>query len=331
MKKFIACLVVLTAFSFTLPAQDTTKTPSGSWQIITAQGTPANREDCGFVEVNDHFYLLGGRGIKTVDVFDPATSVWTHKGNTPFEMHHFQAVAYKNKVYVVGGMTGGYPHEKPLENIYIYDTQTDQWQKGPAMPAGRLRGSGGTVIYKGKVYLVGGIQDGHFEGTVTWMDEFNPETGTWRTMPDAPRGRDHAHAVIIGSKLYFAAGRRTSGKTNEVIQLTIPEVDVFDFKTNRWTTLPSTQNLPTLRAGGTAVAFKQMLVVMGGESSTQVPSHSEVDAFDTKSGTWIKLPHLVTGRHDTQAIVYKNKIYIAAGAPKRGGGDDQNTIEVFTQ
>jgi len=331
MKKFTAAVIVLTALAFSLFAQDTTKATSGSWQIITAQGEPVKREDCGFVEVNNHFYLLGGRGIKTVDVFDPATNVWTHKGNTSFEMHHFQAVAYKNKIYVVGGMTGGYPHEKPLENIYIYDTQTDQWQKGPAMPAGRLRGSGGTVVYKGKIYLVGGIQDGHFEGTVTWMDEFNPETGTWRTMPDAPRGRDHAHAVVIGNKLYFASGRRTSGKTNEVIQLTIPEVDVFDFKANRWTTLPSTQNLPTLRAGGTAVAFKQMLVVMGGESSTQVPSHSEVDAFDAKAGTWIKLPHLATGRHDTQALVYKNKIYIAAGAPKRGGGDDQNTIEVFTQ
>jgi len=331
MKKFTACLLTLAAFASTLFAQDSAKTAPGNWQMITAHGEPLKREDCGFVEVNDRFYLLGGRGIKTVDVFDPATNVWTHKGNTPFEMHHFQAVAYKNKIYVVGGMTGGYPHEKPLEDIYIYDTQTDQWQKGPAMPAGRLRGSGGTVVHKGKIYLVGGIQDGHFEGTVTWMDEFNPETGTWRTMPDVPRGRDHAHAVVIGSKLYFASGRRTSGKTNEVIQLTIPEVDVFDFKTNRWVTLPSTQNLPTLRAGGTAVAFKQMLVVIGGESSTQVPSHSEVDAFDTKAGTWIKLPHLVTGRHDTQAIVYKNKIYIAAGAPKRGGGDDQNTIEVFTQ
>ena len=331
MQKFTACLTALLASAFSLFAQDTTKIAPGNWQMTTTQGEPAKREDCGFAEVNNHFYLLGGRGIKTVDVFDPATDVWTHKGNTPFEIHHFQAVAYKNNIYVIGGMTGGYPHEKPLENIYIYNAKTDQWQKGPAMPVGRLRGSSGTVVYKDKIYLVGGIQDGHFDGTVTWMDEFDPETGIWRTMPDAPRGRDHAHAVVIGHKLYFAAGRRTSAKTKEVIQLTIPEVDVFDFKTNHWTTLPSTENLPTLRAGGTAVAFKNMLVVMGGESSTQVPSHNEVEAFNTKTGNWTKLPHLITGRHDTQAIVYKNKIYIAAGAPNRGGGNDQDTIEVFTQ
>src|ERR1700755_870210 len=105
MKKFTTCLAILTVLAFTLFAQDTSKTKAGNWRIITAQDAPAKREDCGFVEVNKHFYLLGGRGIKTVDVFDPATNVWMHKGNTPMELHHFQAVTYKNKIYVVGGMT----------------------------------------------------------------------------------------------------------------------------------------------------------------------------------------------------------------------------------
>jgi N-acetylneuraminic acid mutarotase len=329
MMKFIALLPIFLCAITISHAQDTTKTGTSGWQILKTQGEPAKREDCSFVEANKHFYLLGGRGIKTVDVFDPKTNTWENKANTPVELHHFQAVVYKNNIYVIGGMTGGYPHEKPLENIYIYNIEKDTWQKGPTMPAGRLRGSGGTVIYNGKIYLICGIQDGHFDGTVTWMDEFDPETGTWRTLPDAPRGRDHFHAVIIGHQLYCAAGRRTSGKTNEVIQLTIPEVDVFDFKTETWKTLPASQNLPTLRAGGTAVAWKQKLVVIGGESATQKESHHEVEAFDTKTGTWTKLPNLVTGRHDTGAISYKNKIYITAGAPNRGGGNDQSTIEVL--
>lgn len=163
------------------------------------------------------------------------------------------------------------------------------------------------------------------------MDEFDPETNEWHTMPDAPRGRDHFHAVVIGSRLYCAAGRRTSGKTNQVIQLTIPEVDVFDFKSQEWTTLPASQNLPTLRAGGTAVAWKQKLVVIGGESATQVESHHDAEAFNPNAGKWTKLPGLITGRHDTGALCYKNKIYIVAGAPKRGGGNDQSTIEVFNR
>src|SRR5260221_7672209 len=147
------------------------------------------REDCSFVEVNGLFYLVGGRGVKPVDVFNPKTNLWLHKHITPIELNHFQAVAYKNYIYVVGGMMGKFPHETPVENIYIYDTNKDEWQKGPQMPPGRLRGSGGTVVYKNKIVFVCGIRDGHYDGTVSWMDEFDTETGQWRILPDAPHAR----------------------------------------------------------------------------------------------------------------------------------------------
>lgn len=135
--------------------------------------------------------------------------------------------------------------------------------------------------------------------------------------------------MVIGHQLYCAAGRRTSVKTNELIQLTVPEVDVFDFKTRAWRTLPAAQNLPTPRAGTTAVVWKEKLVIIGCESIAQKESHHEVEAFDPKTAIWTKLPNLATGRHDTGAVSYKNKIYIAAGAANRGGGPDQNTIEVL--
>jgi len=329
MKKLILFLLTITCAVELSNAQDTAKSNASGWKIITTQEEPVKREDCAFVECNGHFYLLGGRGIKPVDVFDPGTNTWEHRKNAPLELHHSQAVAYKNNIYVIGGMTGGYPHEKPLENIYIYNTANDEWQKGPAMPAGRLRGSGGTVIYNGKFYLVCGIQDGHFDGTVTWMDEFDPETNAWRTMPDAPHARDHFNAVIIGHELYCAGGRRTSAKTKELMQLTVSEVDVFDFKNQVWKTLPVSESLPTPRAGCTALNWKQKLVVIGGESITQIESHHEVEAFDLKKGKWTKLPGLITGRHDTGALCYKNKIYIVAGAANRGGGPDQSSIEVL--
>jgi N-acetylneuraminic acid mutarotase len=95
--------------------------------------------------------------------------------------------------------------------------------------------------------------------------------------------------------------------------------------------LPANQNLPTVRAGCAAVNYKNMLVVIGGESAAQTASHHEVEAFDTKTGTWAKLPELATGRHDTGALTYKNRIYIAAGSANRGGGPDQNTIEALGQ
>ena len=329
MHKLIYCFIVF-LFPLFSEAQGTAKsTNKTGWQIIHAQGAPDKREDCSFVEANGLFYLIGGRGIKPVDVFDPAINTWQAKGITPVELNHCQAVTIKNSIYIIGAMSGGYPHEKPLENIYTYNTQTDAWKKGPPMPIGRLRGSGGCVVYKGKIYLVSGIQDGHYDGTVNWMDEFDPATGQWRTMPDVPHPRDHFNAVLIGHKLYLAGGRRTSAKTKQVTQLTVPEVDVFDFKKQTWETLPASENLPTMRAGCAAVNYKGMLVIIGGESVTQNESHRDVESFDTKTGVWTKLPSLFTGRHDTGALTFKNRIYIAAGSANRGGGPDQNTIEVL--
>ncbi len=314
-----------------LQAQDKTGSTNNAagWKIIATKNQPEKREDCGFVEADGKFYLLGGRGIKHVDVFDPSTNEWTQKKATPFEMHHFQALTYNHEIYVVGGMTGGFPHEKPLDNIYIYNLKNDEWRKGAEIAAERRRGSGGAVVYNNKIYLVCGIQDGHYTGTVTWLDEFDPATQKWQQLKDAPHARDHFNAAVINHKLYLAGGRRTSFKTKELVNLTVQEVDVYNFKNRVWKTLPAKDSLPTARAGCTAITYKGKLVVIGGESKTQESSHHDVEAFDTKEETWQTLPPLITGRHDTQAIFYKNKIYMAAGSANRGGGPDQSSIEVL--
>lgn len=324
MRLLVFILLVQTCFIGNVTAQT-----QPCWQILKVKGAPVKREDCGFVEVSGQFYLIGGRGVLPVDVYNPASKIWIHKESTPFEMHHFQAVAFKEEIYVMGGMTGNFPHETPLDHIYIYNPKIDAWRKGVEIPQNRRRGSGGTVVYRDKIYLIGGIQDGHFEGTVSWMDAFNPSTQKWETLKDAPHARDHFHATIIDDKLYVSGGRKTSFKTKQVVDLTIAKIDVYDLKSKQWITLPSTLNLPTQRAGCTTVSYKNQFFVIGGESITQEVSHRNVEAFDVNKYIWTSLPSLVTGRHDTQSLVYKNKIYIVAGSANRGGGPDQSSIEVL--
>ncbi|MDB5011864.1 MAG: Kelch repeat type 1-containing protein [Daejeonella sp.] len=325
--KRLLVFILLVQASFTIG--NVIAQPTSGWHILDVKGEPTKREDCGFVEVNGLFYLLGGRGILPIDVFNPANNLWLQKGLTPFEMHHFQAVTYKNEIYVVGGMTGKFPHEMPFDHIYIYNPKTDTWRKGAEIPKNRRRGSGGTVVFKNRIYIIGGIQDGHFDGTVNWMDTFDPATGKWEALKDAPHSRDHFHAAVVNGKLYVAGGRKTSFKTKQVVDLTVPEVNVYDFKSREWKNLPATLNLPTERAGCTTVTYKSQFFVIGGESKTQEASHQNVEVFNVNKNVWILLPPLVTGRHDTQSLIYKNKLYIVAGSANRGGGPDQSSIEVL--
>ncbi len=301
---------------------------SGTWQTLNPNaGSPAGRHEGAYVQAGDKFYLLGGRGIKPVQVYDPAGRTWADAPATPIELHHFQAVTFEGLIYVAGAFTGEYPSETPVPNLYIYNPLTRQWLKGPDIPPNRQRGSAGVVVYNQKIYLVGGITNGHNSGYVTWFDEFDPLTNTWRTLADAPRARDHFHAALIGDKLYAAGGRRTSASTDQLFDLTVPEVDVYDFTANQWSTLPN--GIPTQRGAPATAVLNGELVLIGGESGTQVGAHRETEALNPTTGTWQRLADLQEGRHGTQAIVNNEAIYVVAGSGQRGGEPELTSQEVF--
>jgi N-acetylneuraminic acid mutarotase len=294
------------------------QSPEGQWKLVQGGGHPTKRHENAYAAVNDQLYLLGGRGKRPVEAFDPDTGQWETRATPPLSMHHFQAVPLNGKIYVVGAFNGGYPGEDPISHVYIYHPKSDKWTRGAKIPEHRRRGSAGAVAHNGKIYVVGGIQDGHRKGQVRWFDVFDPQTGEWQTLPNAPRCRDHFQAVIIDNKLYAAGGRRTAQATGQTFNLTIPEVDVYDFETKQWKPLPPRSDLPTERAGTTSVAVGQHLIVIGGESAAQPQAHAEVEAMHTDTGHWRSLAELNQGRHGMQAVVHANRIYVAAGSKVRG-------------
>jgi N-acetylneuraminic acid mutarotase len=302
---------------------------SQSWETLTTETSCIARSENSVVEINNKIILVGGRGIKPVEMFDLKTKSWVKMAETPIEIHHFQAVPYKKELWVLCGFTGGYPHETPIPNIYIFNPEKNEWRVGAEIPKDRQRGSAGVFVYKDKIYVVCGIQDGHWDGHVAWMDEFDPKTNTWKKLPDAPHSRDHLQAVEKDGKVYIAGGRRSRAKTNEVLTLTEPAVDIFDFKTNSWTTLSENQNIPTQRAGVSCVTLNNKILVFGGESGSQIPAHSEVEALDIQTLKWEKYPNLQRGRHGTGAIVHKGKVYTMAGCGNRGGSPELNSVEVL--
>lgn len=213
--------------------------------------------------------------------------------------------------------------------MHVYDPATDRWSTGPEIPADRRRGGAGAVVHDGQIYVVAGIRNGHTDGHVAWLDAFDPRTGEWRRLADAPRTRDHFQVGVIDGKLYAAGGRRSSAATGQPFELTVPEVDVYDFRTGRWSTLPTSANLPTPRAGSTTAVLNGRLLVLGGESGAQQAAHAEVEAYDPGTGRWTTLAPLIEGRHATQAVVHDGRLYVAAGSRTRGA-TEISSQEVYT-
>jgi len=324
---YYTSLLCLPLFASSCQQQQTLSLDDYQWQTLECTGEPVARHEAAFVEANGKFYLLGGRRIQEVSIFEPETNTWTSGAKPPIELHHFQGFARNGKIYVVGVQSGKYPREDSLTETYAYDPGTDTWNKGFTMPTDRVRGSTTASVYKDKLYIAGGIIDGHWDGHVKWFDCYDFKTGTWDMLPDIPRFRDHACSVVCNDKLYLIGGRVTSGKIKKVFELTVPEVDVYDFKTSKWSTLDAP--VPTQRAGCTAVCIQDKILFAGGESPAQTQAHSEIECLDTQTGTWSQLAPLNQGRHGTQLIWHEHKLYIASGCGKRGGNPELKTIECF--
>jgi hypothetical protein len=319
-------IVLLSVFVTEIEAQDVLQ---AQWQELSCTGEPVARHEAAFVEAGGKFYLAGGRRIQEVSIFNPETKTWTSGAKPPLEIHHFQGVSYQGQVYAVGAHTGKYIHETPLEHAYVYNPKTDVWSKSFAMPKNRSRGSTTASIYKDKLYIVGGILDGHWDGHVAWADCYDFKTGKWQVLADAPRARDHASSVVCNDKLYVIGGRRSSGKIKKVMDLTVGEIDIFNFKTGTWETLDA--NIPTERAGLTAITLGDNIIVTGGESGTQKSAHNEVECLNTSTQTWTTWPALDQGRHGTQLTHYNNNLYIASGCSERGGSTELNSISILSK
>jgi N-acetylneuraminic acid mutarotase len=311
-------------------ALDAQQAGQGRWEVLPA-AQHISRFESAYIGVGDRFYLLGGRGTPhAVEIFDVKTRTWTVGAVAPVVMHHFQPVVYEGKIYVLGALTGvgGGLGEPPLPDVYIYDPAADRWEKGPAIPEGRHRGGAGVAVHNGLIYLVAGHQLGHASGHVQWLDSFNPKTGEWQQLANAPRARDHFQAIVHEGKMYAVGGRLSAARIGHALNLLIPQVDVYDFATGRWSTLPATANIPTMRAGASTVLFNGSIIVIGGESPIPERMHGEVEALNLTTLQWTTLAPLTYPRHGTGAIVHGGKIYIAAGSSRKGAGD--KIQEIFT-
>lgn len=317
------CAVTIMLCSAQLLAQVSEDT---QWQtLITSNGSSATaRHEATAVTVNGKLYLMGGRGNRPVEVYDPVGNSWRVIGDAPLELHHFQPVVLGNKIYAIAAFTCCYPNEPSIADIYVFDTVTEQWSIEGTMPASRLRGAAAAVVWEGDIYVLGGNTAGHNGGAVAWLDRYDPEEGAWQTLPDAPNARDHFAAVVVSGQLVAAGGRATE-QPNPFAN-TIAATDIYDFSTGTWR---SGADIPNPRAGTVATGAGSELLIAGGESSGRVEAYATTEAFDINSNQWRALQPLSVARHSGGAAVIGTTWHVVAGNTVTGGGAETSQHETL--
>lgn len=306
--------------------------PGYSWR--QEPGVPTKRHEGCFVMVNQKAYALAGRDIRNVNAYDPRTNTWEVLSKVPIELHHSQCVVVGHEIWLVGAWTGDFPDEDLVENIWVYDTDSDTWDNSrPGIPEDRRRGSTTAVLVERnetrEIYVSHGNIGGHNPDAVALaqFDKLNVDTGEWTVLPDAPNARDHAGAGLVGGNLFCVAGGRDSGvDEGSLLKATIATTDCYDLDTGVWMEMPP---IPTQRAGasyGTTCDGK--LIVAGGEGFGQA-----FDTVEVFNGIfWATLPPFARARHGSGVVAdcECKMLYVASGVGRQGGVPELSTLEIYS-
>lgn len=102
---------------------------SAQWIEVQPNAPIDARHEACFIMVGRRAYLLAGRAIKAVNIYDPITRSWTNGAAPPIQIHHTQCVAVNNdSIWIVSPWTGGYPKERNTDMIYVCQDNDDTFE-----------------------------------------------------------------------------------------------------------------------------------------------------------------------------------------------------------
>jgi N-acetylneuraminic acid mutarotase len=90
-------------------------------------------------------YLVGGRGNRDTDIYNPVTRLWSKGANPSIKIHHMQCVAAQGKLWIMAAWKGNFPKETNA-NAIVYNPAADSWETMTPLEASRRRGGAAVVV-----------------------------------------------------------------------------------------------------------------------------------------------------------------------------------------
>jgi hypothetical protein len=292
-----------TASGIAASSPPVSSSPAGSaalsWRRVADITTP--RSEVAAAVFRGVIYVVGGFGGGNV-VESYAPDRWSAAARYPLSVDHAMAAGVDTAgtpgLYVFGGNVNGVAVARSFRFV------GDQgWREIAPMPAPRSQGA--AVAIEGRVFIVGGAQDGRLVGPTYAYDT---AADRWTTVAPLPTPRDHLAAAALGGRVCAVGGRRLSMLQN------LASFECYDPGTNVWQAMP---DAPTARGGNGAAAIGGRLFVAGGEQT--LGTFKELDIFDTATGRWTRGPDLPTPRHGLGVLALGSTLYVMSGGPTPGG------------
>lgn len=235
-----------------------TITPLPRWRNLASLPNP--RSSLAVVAYANQIYAIGGltnQGIYAgIDRFDPLTNSWETLSPKLTPVYNVQAEVINGLIYVPGGRTD-MDDLQPSNILEIYDSTTDRWMTGTAMPVS-LSGYG-LIAFEGELFVFGGW-DGH--NYVNTVYSYDPSQDEWQERTPMPSARAFPGVAEAGGRVYIIGGifEDQSVTANEIYS---PSRD--NAQSNPWSTgFP----LPENRLGIQTATIADTIYVFGDETQS---------------------------------------------------------------
>jgi N-acetylneuraminic acid mutarotase len=193
---------------------------TNTWENKTPLPSQTEREHLSANVVNGKIYLISGYASPAPfapypvssenNVYDPSTDSWDTRAPIPKPVLQYASAVVGNKIYIIGGRESAINRLNTVNYTQIYDTVTDTWSFGPAMPTGVgwcLGGATTGLLAPKRIYILGGYTS--FGQGAPWLhltQVYNPETNAWLTIGTPATASFAKGGVAVVNDTLYAIG-----------------------------------------------------------------------------------------------------------------------------
>ena len=263
------------------------------WCTLPDYALPQERQGHSLVAYNGFLYVFGGEndlGERQDTVYiaklgangepslwhptdeDPANwTYWYEDTSLDTDLAYMQAVAYNNRIYIVGGQSTADPGGRDtVLSAQISPTgELINWTTSGMSSLPSARYSHSTQVYNGYMYLIGGNSNGTLQESVHYVKLNNDGTmNNWVETSSFANARmtwGGSYTTIYGGYIYMNGGCSNVNVTSGYCETTEGDVQLAsinaDGSLTDWDDIPG---LTSLRFGHDMVSWRNAIYSIGG-------------------------------------------------------------------
>mgnify|MGYP001027526297 FL=1 len=215
----------------------------------------------------------------------------------PGPLYAFDAAAFGNKIYAIGGRGKERGHDR---YTYVYDAGNDSWdvKKEPLFP----RSNHAVAALGNEIYVLGG------NDSAGKAEAYDVEADIWKELAPVPSPRRHVNysAAACGGKIYLIGGLEENVGPDD--DPDSKKNEMYDPANNTWT---ERAPLPSPRSTAAVMAFENKIYVISGKLKHE--DRKEVFIYDPATDAWQTGAPMPQARFISGVAVVRDKIVVITG------------------